>query len=170
MQRLARSGMRPDSTDIALLRLSLEFAGQTGEEKDAAYAAHFLGWILGLHGDLAEARQTAEMAAAMAERIGEIFLVPAALTTLALIALRARDPETARASLSRALAIDRQGGNGELTTQGMVCHVLLSWLDLNAGEAPGLAAELAGLVDAADGTARHLLERVVSLARGLKAE
>jgi tetratricopeptide (TPR) repeat protein len=177
MQRLARNGTHPDDTDIERLRRSLDFARQTGEEKDAAYGLHFLAWVLALHGDLAEARTTAEAAVDTAARIGESYLLPGALTTLALIALHQRDNQTARPALTRALAITQSGlasGNGVqgvLTAEGLACQALLAFLDVppvgRAGGTAALAAELARLASTVQGTARKHLEPVLSLSRGL---
>lgn len=176
MRRMVRNGNRPDDTDIERLRRSLECARQTGEEKDAAYGLHFLAWALGLRGDLAEARTTAEAAVDMAERIGESYLLPGALTTLALIALHQRDTQTARATLTRVLAITENGvagenGGGALTAERLACQALLAFLDVPSAEHPGgtaaLAAELTRLASTVHGTARQHLEPVLSLSRGL---
>lgn len=177
MQRLARNDMRPDDTDIDRLRRSLEFARQTGEEKDAAYGLYFLAWVLGLHGDLAEARTTAEATVDTAERIGESYLLPGALTTLALIALHQRDTQTARSALTRALAITKggvaseNGVRGVLTAEGLACQALLAFLREPPVGCPGstaaLAAELARVASTAKGTARKHLDPVLSLSRGL---
>jgi hypothetical protein len=177
MRRMVRNGNRPDDSDIERLRWSLEFARQTGEEKDAAYGLHFLTWALGLHGDLAEARTTAEAAVDTAERIGESYLLPGALTTLALIALHQHDTQTARLALTRALAITKgglaseNGVQGVLTAERLACQALLAFLDVppagRSGSTAALAAELARLAVTLQGTARKHLEPVLSLSRGL---
>ena len=176
MQRMARNGNRADDTDIERLCQSLEFARQTGEEKDAAYGLHFLAWALGLHGDLAEARTTAEATVDAAERIGESYLLPGALTTLALIALHQRDTQTARSALKRALAItksrvaSRDGGEG-LPPEGLACQALLAFVEGppagRSGGTAALAAELARLASTVQGTPRQHLEPVLSLSRDL---
>ncbi|HEX6450139.1 MAG TPA: AAA family ATPase [Trebonia sp.] len=177
MQRMARNGNRSDDTDIKRLRRSLGFARQTGEEKDAAYSLHFLTWALGLHGDLAEARTTAEAAVDTAERIGESYLLPGALTTLALIALHQHDTQTAESALARALAIAKgsvaseNSVQGVLMAEGLACQALLAFLHAPPTGRPGstaaLAEELARVASTVQGTARKHLEPVLSLSRGL---
>jgi hypothetical protein len=112
----------------------------------------------------------------MAERIGESYLLPGALTTLALIALHQRDTQTARATLTRVLAITENGvagenGGGALTAERLACQALLAFLDVPSAEHPGgtaaLAAELTRLASTVHGTARQHLEPVLSLSRGL---
>jgi adenylate cyclase len=180
MQRLARSGMLPGDDDVELLRRSLEFARQTGEDKDAAYAAHFLGWILGLRGHVDEARAAEQMTVEMADRIGESFLLPGALAALALIALRQHDTATARSCLSRALALlrdsdsehsDESGKASVFPLNAAVCRAVLAWLDRprdgQSGNAPDLADELARLMGIVPGSARWNHELLLTLARGL---
>jgi class 3 adenylate cyclase/tetratricopeptide (TPR) repeat protein len=144
--RIARNGMLPAGGDIELLRRSLEFGRQTGEAKDAAYAAHFLGWALGLRGDLTAARPCQEEAVDLAERIGESNLLPAALTGLALTALRQDNRETARSALARVTAVARENKGDEEAGDvdwGPVARLMLAWLDQPRESRPeDLASEL----------------------------
>jgi tetratricopeptide (TPR) repeat protein len=184
LQRLARDGMSPTDDDIELLRRGLRFARQTGLDKDVAYAAHRLGFVLGLHGDLAEARENEEVAVETAERVGESVLLPAALTGLALIALRQHATGTARSALARVLAIMRESERDEdraVRARAVVWEraatLMIAWLDQPREERGGregrtrgeiaLADELAAAIDFTSGTADPLLEPLPHLARGL---
>jgi hypothetical protein len=112
-----------------------------------------------------------------AERIGESYLLPGALITLALIALHQHDTQTARSALTRALAITKRsvasenGVQGVLTAEELACQALLTFLHESPAGRPGraaaLAAELARLDSTVQGTARKHLEPVLSLSRGL---
>ncbi|MGH3170075.1 MAG: hypothetical protein ACRDN0_29855, partial [Trebonia sp.] len=176
MAHLAHNGMRPADEDVELLRRSMAFSRQTGEAKDAAYAAHFLGFVLGLHGDLAEAREVHEEAVDMAERIGESVLLTGALTGLALIALHQRDSGTARSALARAVAAARGGehderGAGRAALWEKVAQVVLARLDQTRPDQPGdlagLFGELTQFIGTTPGTLDMRLTDVLYLARGL---
>jgi class 3 adenylate cyclase/DNA-binding SARP family transcriptional activator len=179
LQGLARNGKRPSGGDIELSRRSLVFARQTGEDKDVAYAAHGLAFVLALHGDLAEARRNAELAVDTADRVGESFLLPAALTGLAVIALRQGDTGTARSTLDRVRAVASESGPGTsgpgtdgTGRWGEAAMILNAWLDRSrdghgrgeAGPADELAAFLGGRASASE----QWLAPLLHLVRGLR--
>jgi DNA-binding SARP family transcriptional activator/class 3 adenylate cyclase/tetratricopeptide (TPR) repeat protein len=110
MQRLLRNRFVADDSDVETMRLSLEAGKLTGEEKDAGYAMHFLGWVHWLRGDLIQAQQLQEQALALAERTGETLLLSHSLADLALIALRRHDIQAVRSLLPRAVAAAEAAG------------------------------------------------------------
>jgi predicted ATPase/class 3 adenylate cyclase len=127
-QHLIRNRFRADDTDIANMRRSLEAGKLTGEEKDAGYALHFLGWVHWLRGELAQAQQLLEQALALAERIGETLLLAMSLLELTLIAVRRHDTETARALLLRMMAAADAAGTGDVAG-AIACQAWLAWQD-----------------------------------------
>jgi tetratricopeptide (TPR) repeat protein len=174
LQGLARNGKRLSGDDIELSRRSLVFARQTGEEKDIAYAAHGLAFVLALHGDLAEARRNAELAADTADRVGESFLLPAALTGLAAIALRQGDTGTARSALDRVRAVASESGpdTDGAGRWGEAAMILNAWLDRSRdgqrGGETDPADELAAFLDGATSASEQWLAPLLRLIRGLR--
>ncbi|MGD0559575.1 MAG: AAA family ATPase [Streptosporangiaceae bacterium] len=130
--RVMRNRFRVDEADIADMRTALAAARQSDEEKDAAYGTYFLGRLLCLRGDLAEAQELLERALAMAERIGESLLTEQVPLALALNGLRRHDPEAVRAFTLRARDID-----------ALSCQAWLAWRDQRPGEVLRLSAEIA---------------------------
>jgi adenylate cyclase len=141
MQGLIRNRYRTDDTDVANMWKSLETARLTGEEKDAAYATHFLGWVYWLRGDLAQAQELTQQALTMAERIGEILLLGMSLEGLALIAMRRHDTEAVRSLLPRAAAAAAAIGTTEYVAGAKACQAWLAWQDGRAADVIRLSGE-----------------------------
>jgi class 3 adenylate cyclase/tetratricopeptide (TPR) repeat protein len=141
MQRLIRNRYRTDDADVAIMWQSLETAKLTGEEKDAGYATHFLGWVHWLRGDLAEAQDLTQQALSMAERIGEILLLGMSLVGLALIAMRRHDTEAVRSLVPRAAAAAAAIGATEYVAGGKACQAWLAWQDGRPADVIKLAGE-----------------------------
>ncbi len=141
LQALIRNRYRSDDTDVANMRKSLETAKLTGEEKDAAYATHFLGWVYWLRGDLAEAQDLTQQALTMAERIGEILLQGMSLEGLALIAMRRHDTEAVRSLMPRAAAAAAAIGTTEYVAGVKACQAWIAWRDGRPADVIRLSGE-----------------------------
>ncbi len=140
MERLIRHRYRVDDAAIAGFRRSLELAQRTDDEKDIGYATHFLGWALWGRGELAEARQRAEAALVMAERIGETHLRSISLMMLVLTAVREHDTESVRTLIPRAMAAARED---DCHVTGVVaCESWLAWQDGHPAEVIRLASQI----------------------------
>ncbi len=116
----------------------------TGEDKDVGYATQFLGWVLWLRGDLAEAEAEQAKALRLAERTGETHLRDLALLGLTLTALRRHDTEAVRALLPQTFAALRvTGGHAAGRVAGAkACTAWLAWQDGRPDEVVRLAAEI----------------------------
>lgn len=145
MQRLQRNRLRPDESDIAAVRASLEIAAHTGEEKDAAYATHLVAWTHWLRGDLAEARAISDSAVATAERIGESALLDMSLMTLALTAVRAHDAEAVRGLIPRITEAYRKDGAHDYEAGVKSVEAWLAWQDGRPDDVIRLAAQITEL-------------------------
>jgi adenylate cyclase len=143
MQRLLRNRLRVEEADIAALRMSIEAAAHTGEDKDLAYSMDFLGWAYWLRGNLAEATENLQQAHAMAERIGETLLREMALISLTVTAVRKHDTETVR-TLS-AQAIEMMDEADSRIAGVMSCQAWLAWQDGRPDEVLRLAALIADI-------------------------
>jgi eukaryotic-like serine/threonine-protein kinase len=141
MQELIRHRFRVGDADIARLHRSIEFAEQSGDEKDVGYALYFLGWALWLRGDLTEAQQQLEKALAMGERIGETHLLTMGLLVLTATALRRHDTEAVRALIPRALTAARTDVMYVALT--MAAQTWLAWQDGHPDQVIALAGRLA---------------------------
>ena len=149
MARVVQNGNRVDQADLADMRRGLAEAMQS-EEKDAAYATFFVGQLLWLHGDLAEAGEYLERARAMAERIGESSLIGKSLLALALNALRRRDAEEVRALLPRLLAVADAMAGADCLAGAKSCQAWLAWQEGRRDDVIKLSAELAPLMASAE--------------------
>ena len=142
-QRLRRNRLQVDEEDIANLRASVTESEHTGEEKDAGYAAGFLGWALWLHGDLTAAAAELTRALSLANRIGESHLRDLVLLLLAQTALRRHDVAGMRTLLPQAFAAADTAGNPEGRNAGrLACAAWLAWQDGRPEEVIRLAAEI----------------------------
>ena len=145
MARVVQNGNRVDEADLADMRRGLAVAAES-EEKDAAYATFFLGQLLWLRGDLAEAGEYLERALAMAERIGESSLLGKSLLALTLTALRHHDVEGVRARLPRLLAVADAMAGADCLAGAKSCQAWLAWQDGRRDDVIKLSAELAALM------------------------
>jgi tetratricopeptide (TPR) repeat protein len=153
--RCALNRYRVDETDITDMRKALAAASQSYEEKDGGYASYFLGRLLWLRGDLAEAQEYLEQALAMAERIGESVLLGMSLLGLALNAIRRHDAQTVRTLAPRALAAATGMARLEYLTGVKASLAWLAWQDHRPGDVLKLAEEVAGIKVTADGGGSH---------------
>ena len=149
MARVVQNGNRVDEADLADMRRGLAAAMQS-EEKDAAYATFFVGQLLWVHGDLAEAGEYLERALAMAERIGESSLIGKSLLALALNALRHHDAEEVRALLPRLLAVADAMAGADCLAGAKSCQAWLAWREGRRDDVIKLSAELAPLMTSAE--------------------
>jgi hypothetical protein len=147
-RQLAEEGLirhrdRVEDAVLAGFRRSAALAERTGEEreKDVGYATYFLGRALWLRGELAEARERAAAALAMAERVGETHLRSISLMLLMLTALREHDAESVRRLIPRAMEAARDDSSH--LTGVMACRSWLAWQDGHPGEVIGLAGQIA---------------------------
>jgi tetratricopeptide (TPR) repeat protein len=141
--RVMRNRSRVGDADIADMRTALAAARQTDEEKDTGYGTYFLGRLLWLRGDLAEAQELFERALALAERTGETILIEQAVLGLALNGLRRHDAETVRAFTPRALAGAQEMASTEYLAGAIACQAWLAWQDQRPDEVLRLSAEIA---------------------------
>jgi tetratricopeptide (TPR) repeat protein len=146
MARVARNRFQVDEIDLANLRLSLAAAAQGAEEKDVGYATFFLGRLLLVHGDLAEAQGYLEQSLAMAERIGESILLEQSLLGLAMAALRLHDTATVRALVPRALAGADTMASADYLAGAKACQAWLAWQDRHPEDVIKLSDEIAALM------------------------
>jgi class 3 adenylate cyclase/tetratricopeptide (TPR) repeat protein len=146
MARVARNRFQVDEIDLANLRLSLAAAAQGAEEKDVGYATFFLGRLLLVHGDLAEAQGYLEQSLAMAERIGESILLEQSLLGLAMAALRLHDTTTVRALVPRALAGADTMASADYLAGAKACQAWLAWQDRHPEDVIKLSDEIAALM------------------------
>jgi len=145
MARVMRNRYRVDEADIATMRQSVAAAAQGDEEKDVGYATFFLGRVLWLHGDLAEAQEQMERALAMAQRIGESILLAHSLLGLALTALCRHDTEAVRALAPQVMAAAGESANAEFLAGAKACLTWLAWQDRRPHDVITLSAEIAEL-------------------------
>jgi tetratricopeptide (TPR) repeat protein len=143
MGRVIQNRFRVDETDIANIRRSAEAAAQSEEEKDLGYATYFVGRLMWLHGDLAEAQRQGEKALALAERIGETLLLGESLLGLALTALRRHDVEAVRSLAPRAMAAASAMGISRGDSEVKACLAWLAWQDGRPDEVLTLAGQIA---------------------------
>ena len=120
---------RVEEADLANIRACLAAAAQGDDEKDIGYATLFVGWLLWLHGDLAEAHEHLERALALAERIGEAILLAESLQHLMLTAVRRRDTVTVRALAPRAAAAAEATATSACQASAEACRAWLAWQD-----------------------------------------
>jgi DNA-binding SARP family transcriptional activator/tetratricopeptide (TPR) repeat protein len=129
LARVMRNRYRVDETDLQNIRLSAAAAAGCDEEKDLAYATFFVGWLLLMHGDLAQAQVHLERSLAMAERIGEAVLLAESLIKLTFTALRRHDTETVRTLAQRAVAAaDAMAAHG-CPAEARASLAWLAWRD-----------------------------------------
>ncbi len=143
LARMRQKRYRVDDSDIEHIRLSAAAAAECDEEKDLAYALFFVGWLLLLHGDLAEAQEYLERALAMAERIGEAVLLAESLVKLTFVKLCQHDTEAVRALVPRATAAaDAMAAYG-CPVEARACQVWLAWQDGRPQDVLSLVEEIA---------------------------
>ena len=158
--RMRQNRYRVDDSDIEHVRLSAVAAAECDEEKDLAYALFFAGWLLFLHGDLAEAQEHLERSLAMAERIGEAVLLAETLVKLIFVKLRQHDVEAVRALVPRATtAADAMAAYG-CPVEARACQVWLAWQDGRPQDVLALVKEItaagaAGTYHVAEGITPH---------------
>jgi class 3 adenylate cyclase len=143
-----------DEADLTAMRQALAAAAQGDEEKDLGYARYFLGWMLWLHGDLAEAGEHMAQAVALAERIGESILLAESLLGLTLIAVRRHDVGAVRALVPPAQAAAEAMAGQEYEAGARACLTWLAWQDGDAARVIALAGESAELMARIDPTGR----------------
>jgi tetratricopeptide (TPR) repeat protein len=141
--RVIKNRYRVDETDIADIRKSAAAAAQDGDEKDIGYATYFVGRVLMLHGDLAEAAAELRKSLALAERIGESILLGESLLVLTQVALRRHDVAEVRALAPRAAAAVSAMGTPYFEAQVKGCLAWLAWQDGRPDEVIRLAAQIA---------------------------
>jgi tetratricopeptide (TPR) repeat protein len=126
--RVGQNRFRVDEADIANMRKSLT-AAQESEEKDSGYATYFIGRLLWLHGDQAQAQEHLETSLAMAERIGESHLLGLSSMGLTLIALSRHDAEAVRTLAPRAMTAAEAMASSECVAGVKACLAWLAWQD-----------------------------------------
>jgi adenylate cyclase len=141
MQHLISNRFQADDTDVDMMRRSMEAGKLTGEEKDAGYGTHFLGWVYWLRGELAESEELIQQALALAERIGETLLLGPSLLALVLIALRRHETETVRFLLPRTMTAAEAVGTREYVAGAKACQAWLAWQDGRPDDVVRLAEE-----------------------------
>jgi len=140
---VGRRRYRVEEADLANIRAALAAAEQGDDEKDIGYALEFVGWLLWLHGDLAEAQEHLERALTLAERIGEALLLADSLVLLMLTAVRRRDTVTVRALASRAAAAAQAAASFGNLASVKACRAWLAWQDGAVSDVVALSEEIA---------------------------
>jgi DNA-binding SARP family transcriptional activator len=144
LSRVMERRYRASDADIATMRQSLS-AARGSEEKDIGYATSDLGRLLWLRGDLPAAQEHHELALAMAERIGETYLLGMSLLGLAHIAVSRHDAAALRVLEPRLLAAGEDMGSADLVTAARACRAWLAWQDGRTGEVLAQAEKIAEL-------------------------
>ena len=140
--RMMQNHNRVDDSDIENIRLSAAAAADCEEEKDLAYATFFVGWLLLVHGDLAEAEEHLERSLAMAERMGEAILLAESLVKLAFVKLRQHDIEAVRSLVPRAIAAADVMATYACPVEARACQVWLAWQDGRPQDVISLVEEI----------------------------
>jgi class 3 adenylate cyclase len=154
MGQVTRNRYRVGEADIATMRRSAA-AAQGSEDKDIGYATYFVGWLLWLHGDLAEARDHLEKSLAMAERIGETLLLGLSLLGLTLTALRRHDVEAVRSLAPQSMAAAEAMASPEHVAGVNACLAWLAWQDRRAEDVITLSDQIAELGADTIGSGSH---------------
>jgi class 3 adenylate cyclase len=140
--RVIQNRYRVDEADIANMRKSEAAAEQGDDDKDAGYAHFFVGLLLLLHGDLAEAQERLEVSLALAERIGESILLGESLLGLTLTALRRHDTEAVRSLAPRAMTAVSAMANPQRETEVQACLAWLAWQDRHPEDVIALSKQI----------------------------
>ena len=154
--RVTQNRYRVDETDIANIRKSAAAAEQGDDDKDVGYGQFFVGWLLLLHRDLAEAQERFAMSFALAERIGESILLGESLLGLTQTALCRHDTEAVRALAPKAMAAVSAMANPQRVADVKACLAWLAWQDRRPEDVITLSKQIAAQSAATTGSiARH---------------
>jgi tetratricopeptide (TPR) repeat protein len=147
MIRVERGGLHGDGQALADMRLALAAAEASRDTKDIGYATYFLGWMLWLRGDMAEAGTRFRAARRIAERVGEALLLANSLGSLALVALSRHDVAAVRDLAPRAVAAAEAVGVGHVTW-ATAPLAWLAWQEGRPDEVRRIAAEITNEITA----------------------
>jgi len=135
------SRLRASAQAVADMRRSLAAARQSHDIKDIGYATSILGWILWLHGEVAEAWDHLQDALEIADRVGEVTLRAEVLGALIRIALGRHDVAAVR-DMAPQLVEAARAHEGEYQTWANAPLAWLAWQDGRPSEVTAIAAQI----------------------------
>jgi hypothetical protein len=148
MQRVMRARLRADERALADMRRALAAARESRDTKDIGYSIYFLGWILAMDRDWAQARRQFTQSLEIADRVGESILSANSLGGLMMAAVSDHDVGTVRDLAPRAIAAARALGRSHVpwTTAPLAW---LAWQEGRPDDVVRIAAEVDAAAEAA---------------------